>query len=212
MNAAAPRTPDLVTKLPAVGTTIFTVMSTLAAEVNAVNLGQGFPDFDCDPELVRAVTDAMAQGLNQYPPMPGVPVLREAIAAKLAAWHGPHGGRSYDPNSEITITAGATQAIFTAILAIVRAGDEVIVLEPCYDSYVPNIELAGGVAVRVPLTPGSFRPDFDKHQCRDHAAHPRHPHQQPAQPQRHGLEQSRTCCACRNCWRPPTSADQRRGV
>ena len=162
MNAAAPRTPDLVTKLPAVGTTIFTVMSTLAAEVNAVNLGQGYPDFACDPELVRAVSDAMARGLNQYPPMTGVPVLREAIAAKLAAWHGPHGGRSYDPNSEITITAGATQAIFTAILAIVRAGDEVIVLEPCYDSYVPNIELAGGVAVRVPLTPGSFRPDFDR--------------------------------------------------
>ena len=162
MNAAAPRTPELVTKLPAVGTTIFTVMSTLAAEFNAVNLGQGFPDFACDPRLVGAVSDAMAQGLNQYPPMTGVAVLREAVASKLSAWLGPHGGRPYDPNSEITITAGATQAIFTAILAVVRAGDEVIVLEPCYDSYVPNIDLAGGVAVRVPLTPGSFRPDFDR--------------------------------------------------
>ena len=154
----APQTPLLQTKLPAVGTTIFTVMSTLAAEKNAVNLGQGFPDFQCDPKLVDVVTDAMKQGLNQYPPMTGVPVLREAIAAKVAALY----GRQYNAASEITITAGATQAIITIILAVVHAGDEVIVLEPCYDSYVPNIELAGGVVVRVPLTPGTFRPDFDK--------------------------------------------------
>jgi methionine transaminase len=152
------RTPILQTKLPHVGTTIFTVMSALAAEKGAVNLGQGFPDFDCDPHLVQAVNEAMTQGLNQYPPMAGVPVLRDAVSAKIAALHGRH----YDPGSEITITAGATQAILTAILAVVRAGDEVIVLEPCYDSYVPNIELAGGIAVRVPLTPGTFRPDFDK--------------------------------------------------
>ena len=162
MNRATVRTPDLVTKLPAVGTTIFTVMSTLAAEKGAVNLGQGFPDFDCDPALVDAVSDAMRRGLNQYPPMMGVALLREAIAAKLRAWHGPHGGRDYDPATEITVTAGATQAIITAILAVVRPGDEVIVLDPCYDSYVPNIDLAGGTAVRVPLTPGTFRPDFDK--------------------------------------------------
>lgn len=155
---ASARTPELQTRLPAVGTTIFTVMSALAAEKNAVNLGQGFPDFDCDPKLVGAVTDAMTRGLNQYPPMPGVPVLREAIAAKLQQLH----GRAYNPNTEITITAGATQAIITAILAVVHPGDEVIVLEPCYDSYVPNIELAGGIPVRVPLTPGTFRPDFDK--------------------------------------------------
>jgi methionine aminotransferase len=151
-------TPKLHSKLPAVGTTIFTVMSALALEKNAVNLGQGFPDFDCAPRLIGAVTDAMTRGLNQYPPMTGVPVLREAIAVKLQQLH----GRAYDANSEITVTAGATQAIITAILAIVHPGDEVIVLEPCYDSYVPNIELAGGVAVRVPLTHGSFRPDFDK--------------------------------------------------
>ena len=154
----APQTPLLQSKLPAVGTTIFTVMSALAAEKNAVNLGQGFPDFQCDPKLVDVVTDAMKQGLNQYPPMTGVPVLREAIAAKIATLY----GRQYNAASEITITAGATQAIITIILAVVHAGDEVIVLEPCYDSYVPNIELAGGVVVRVPLTPGSFRPNFDK--------------------------------------------------
>ena len=158
MNTVIERTPTLQTKLPAVGTTIFTVMSNLALEKNAVNLGQGFPDFECDPQLVSAVTQAMTQGLNQYPPMPGVPVLREAIASKLLKLH----GRSYTPNSEITVTAGATQAIITAILAVVHPGDEVIVLEPCYDSYVPNIELAGGVVVRVPLIPGTFRPDFDK--------------------------------------------------
>ena len=153
-----PRTPALQTKLPAVGTTVFTVMSALAAEHKAVNLGQGFPDFDCDPKLVQSVTNAMTAGLNQYPPMTGVPVLREAIAAKLQALH----GKSYDVNTEITVTAGATQAIITAILAVVHSGDEVIVLEPCYDSYVPNIELAGGVVVRVPLTPGTFKPDFGK--------------------------------------------------
>lgn len=151
-----PRTPAIQTKLPAVGTTIFTVMSALAAEKGAVNLGQGFPDFDCDPQLVQAVSDAMARGLNQYPPMTGVPALREAVAAKVEAMY----GHRYDAAAEITITAGATQAILTAILAVVRPGDEVIVLEPCYDSYVPNIELAGGKVVRVPLVPGTFRPDF----------------------------------------------------
>ena len=152
------RTPTLSTKLPAVGTTIFTVMSALAAESGAVNLGQGFPDFNCDPLLIAAVSDAMKQGLNQYPPMTGVSVLRDAIALKISALY----GHDYNPASEITITAGATQAIITIILAVVHGGDEVIVLEPCYDSYVPNIELAGGIPVRVPLTPGHFRPDFDK--------------------------------------------------
>ncbi len=150
--------PSLQTKLPKVGTTIFTVMSALATQHQAVNLGQGFPDFNCDPRLVEGVTSAMTQGLNQYPPMTGVPALREAVAAKVKAMYGRH----YDPATEVTITAGATQAIITAVLAVVHPGDEVIVLEPCYDSYIPNIELAGGVTVPVPLTPGSFRPDFDK--------------------------------------------------
>ncbi|BAL96258.1 pyridoxal phosphate-dependent aminotransferase [Rubrivivax gelatinosus] len=153
-----PRTPSLPSRLPKVGTTIFTVMSALAAECGAVNLGQGFPDFDCDPALLDRVNDAMREGLNQYPPMAGVPALRQAVAAKIAALY----GRSYDPEREITVTAGATQAILTAVLACVHPGDEVIVLEPCYDSYAPNIELAGGRVVRVPLTPGSFRPDFER--------------------------------------------------
>ena len=151
-------TPHLDTKFPKIGTTIFTVMSALATEKNAVNLGQGFPDFDCDPKLVACVNDAMTHGLNQYPPMTGVAVLREAVADKIESLY----QHRYDPTTEITITAGATQAILSIILAIVRAGDEVIVLEPCYDSYIPNIDMAGGVAVRVPLTPGTFRPDFDK--------------------------------------------------
>ncbi|HSV51537.1 MAG TPA: pyridoxal phosphate-dependent aminotransferase [Burkholderiaceae bacterium] len=158
MFTVTERTPAVQTKLPAVGTTIFTVMSGLATEKGAVNLGQGFPDFHCDPKLVQAVTDAMTSGLNQYPPMTGVPALREAVAKKISAFY----GRDYSAADEITITAGATQAIITAILAVVRPGDEVIVLEPCYDSYVPNIELAGGTVVRVPLVPGTFRPDFGK--------------------------------------------------
>ena len=151
-----PRTPPLPSRLPNVGTTIFTVMSALAAERGAINLGQGFPDFDCDPALVGHVNRAMGEGLNQYPPMAGVPALREAVAAKVERLY----GRRYDPATEVTITAGATQAILTAVLCAVRPGDEVIVLEPCYDSYVPNIELAGGTVVRVPLTPRTFRPDF----------------------------------------------------
>lgn len=151
-------TPTFPSKLPNVGTTIFSVMSALANQHQAVNLGQGFPDFGCDPKLVDAVTAAMQAGHNQYPPMPGMPQLREAVASKIETLQ----GRRYDANTEITITAGATQAILTVILATVHAGDEVIVLDPCYDSYAPNIELAGGTCVRVPLTPGTFRPDFAK--------------------------------------------------
>ncbi|MBX3619193.1 MAG: pyridoxal phosphate-dependent aminotransferase [Rhizobacter sp.] len=150
--------PPLTSRLPQVGTTIFTVMSALAQQHDAVNLGQGFPDFDCDPRLLDAVNAAMRRGLNQYPPMAGVLPLREAIARKIATLY----GHAYDPAHEITVTAGATQAILTAILAVVHPGDEVIVLDPCYDSYEPNIELAGGRAVHVPLTPMTFAPDFDR--------------------------------------------------
>jgi len=150
-------TPVPPSRLPNVGTTIFTVMSALATEHGAVNLGQGFPDFDGDPKLIDAVTQAMRDGHNQYPPMAGVLPLRQAIADKVQALY----HHRYDPLSEITVTAGATQGILTAVLAIVGPGDEVIVLEPCYDSYVPNIELAGGKVVRVALKAGSFRPDFD---------------------------------------------------
>lgn len=146
-----PSTPiRLDTKLPKVGTTIFTTMSALAAEKGAVNLGQGFPDFDCDPALIDHVARAMHAGFNQYPPMTGVPSLREAIAAKIRHLY----GRSYDAAAEITVTAGATQALMTALLCSVRQDDEVIVIEPVYDSYVPSIELAGGTPVYVQMELG----------------------------------------------------------
>ncbi len=149
--------PQLKTKLPRVGTTVFSVMSALATQHNAINLGQGFPDFECDPHLIDAVSEAMRQGHNQYPLMTGVPQLRERVADKMAAIHGVR----YDPQTEVTITSGATQGILSSILAVVRAGDEVIVLEPCYDSYSPNIELAGGLPVPVRLKSGSFDVDWD---------------------------------------------------
>ncbi|HWJ93611.1 MAG TPA: pyridoxal phosphate-dependent aminotransferase [Telluria sp.] len=140
-------TPVLQSRLPAVGTTVFSIMSALAVEHGAVNLGQGFPDFGCDPRLLDLVDDAMRAGHNQYPLMAGVPALREAIAAKIAALY----GRRYDANAEITVTAGATQALMTAILCCVHPGDEVIVIEPAYDSYIPAIQLAGGTAVPVTM-------------------------------------------------------------
>ena len=137
----------LTSRLPDVGTTIFTVMSALATERGAVNLGQGFPDFHCDPALVDAVADAMRSGLNQYPPMTGIAQLREVIADKVAAIY----GHRYDAATEITVTAGATQGILTSVLCCVHPGDEVIVIEPAYDSYVPAIQLAGGVPVFVQM-------------------------------------------------------------
>jgi methionine aminotransferase len=152
------RTPALASRLPDVGTTIFTVMSALAQQHGAVNLGQGFPDFDCDPALIDAVDAAMRAGHNQYPPMPGLLLLRERIAAKIEALY----GHRYDPETEVTVTAGATQAIITAVLAFVGPGDEAIVLDPCYDSYAPSVALAGGRAVHVQLLPGTFAPDFDR--------------------------------------------------
>ena len=145
-------------RLPKVGTTIFTVMSALAAEKQAVNLGQGFPDFDCDPRIVDAVSDAMRAGFNQDPPMTGVPALRQAIAAKIATLY----GHAYDAEREITVTAGATQALLTAVLCCVHPGDEVIVFEPTYDSYLPSIELAGGKAVPITLEAPDYRIPFDK--------------------------------------------------
>ena len=134
-------------KLPDVGTTIFTVMSRLAIEHRAINLGQGFPDFDPDPKLCELVSKAMADGHNQYPYMPGVASLRAAIADKVAALY----GHRYDPETEITVTSGATEALMATVLAAVDTGDEVVVIEPCYDSYLPAIRLAGGTAVPVPL-------------------------------------------------------------
>jgi methionine aminotransferase len=140
-------TPVLQSRLPAVGTTVFTLMSALANEHGAVNLGQGFPDFHCDPRLLSLVGEAMCSGQNQYPPMAGVPLLREAIAAKVQALY----GHAYDAASEITVTAGATQALTTAILCAVHPGDEVIIIEPAYDSYLPAVQLAGGVPVTVAM-------------------------------------------------------------
>jgi methionine aminotransferase len=147
----------LQSRLPAVGTTIFTVMSRLAAELGAINLSQGFPDFDCDPELVDAVARHMRAGRNQYAPMPGVPALREAIASMYLSSY----GRTYDPETEVTITSGATEAIFAAIASCVHPGDEVIVLEPCYDSYVPAITLNGGTPVVVSLQFPEYSVDWD---------------------------------------------------
>ncbi len=150
--------PVFPTKLPRVGTTIFTTMSQLAAEHSAVNLGQGFPDFEVPPFLLDSLARAMRDGHNQYAPMTGVPALREAIAEKAAALY----GARVDPGSDVTVTSGATEAIFCAIHAAVRAGDEVIVLDPCYDSYEPAIELAGARAVHVPLAAPDFRVDWPR--------------------------------------------------
>jgi len=149
---------QIETKLPKVGTTIFTVMSQLAATHNAVNLGQGFPDFDGPQALRDALAAAMAAGRNQYAPMTGWPALRQQIALKTKALY----GRSVDADSEVTITSGATEALFAAIAAVVNRDDEVIVLDPCYDSYEPAIELNGGVAVHVPLDPATFAVDWQR--------------------------------------------------
>ncbi len=150
--------PQIISKLPTVGTTIFTTMSALAQEMAAVNLGQGFPDFDCDPRLIDYIHEAMRAGFNQYPPMAGLPALREAIAGKVATLY----RHQYDPASEITITAGATQAIHTALTALVHPGDEVIIFEPVYDSYEPVIRLNGGVPVYARLQYPDYRPDWNE--------------------------------------------------
>lgn len=142
---------NLNSKLPRVGTTIFTVMSALAAEKGAVNLGQGFPDFDCDPALLDAVNNAMRAGHNQYPPMAGILPLRAAITQKIHTLY----QCDYDPATEITVTAGGTQGVLTAVLCCVHPGDEVIVIEPAYDCYVPAIELAGGIPVLVQMEIGT---------------------------------------------------------
>jgi len=145
-------------RFPDMGTTIFTVMSRLAAECVAVNLSQGFPDFQAEPALFDAVHRHMLAGRNQYAPMAGMPELRQAIVDKVAALYGVR----YDVESEVTVTAGATQAIFTTIAAFVRPGDEVIVFEPVYDSYVPAIETVGGTAVYAQLSFPDYVPDWDQ--------------------------------------------------
>ena len=146
------------TKLPKVGTTVFSVMSRLAQEHRAINLGQGFPDFDPPEPLREAVSRAMAAGCNQYAPGIGIALLREEIARKTARLY----GRTLDPEREITVTSGATEALFCAIAALVRTGDEVIVFDPAYDSYEPAIELAGAQAVHLPLDPPAFAVDWTR--------------------------------------------------
>lgn len=145
-------------RLPGVGVSIFAVMTRLANEHGAINLSQGFPDFDCAPELVALVRDWLGRGQNQYAPMAGVPALRRALATKIEA----HYGVRYDPDTEITVTAGATEALFAAITALVHPGDEVIVFEPCYDSYVPAVQLAGGTPVFVTLRYPDYAFDWDE--------------------------------------------------
>ncbi|WP_313919713.1 pyridoxal phosphate-dependent aminotransferase [Tahibacter sp.] len=149
---------QIQTKLPKVGTTIFTVMSQLAQQHNAVNLGQGFPDFDGPQSLRDALTEAMNTGKNQYAPMTGIAALREQIALKTERLY----GRTVNADTEITVTSGATEAIFAAIAAVVRQGDEVIVLDPCYDCYEPAIDLVGGRAVHVPLNLPDFSVDWQR--------------------------------------------------
>ncbi|MGV3559924.1 MAG: methionine aminotransferase [Larkinella arboricola] len=144
-------------KLPWVGTTIFTVMSKLANETGAINLSQGFPGFDCSPDLVARVEHYLKTGFNQYAPMTGVPALREILAQKTEQLY----GVSYHPETEVTVTSGATEALFAAITAVIRPGDEVIVFEPAYDSYVPAIELNGGIPVFVTLTPPTYAIDWN---------------------------------------------------
>lgn len=149
---------QIQTKLPKVGTTIFTVMSQLAQQHNAVNLGQGFPDFDGPQSLRDALAAAMNSGKNQYAPMTGIAPLREQIALKTERLY----GRKVNADSDITVTSGATEAIFAAIAAVVRPGDEVIVLDPCYDCYEPAIDLVGGRAVHVPLNLPDFSVDWQR--------------------------------------------------
>jgi methionine aminotransferase len=144
-------------KLPVDGVSIFATMTRLANELGAINLSQGFPDFDCEPALVDAVTHYMRAGHNQYAPMPGVLALREALATKIERLY----GRRYDPATEITITTGATEAIFAALTALVHPGDEVVLFQPVYDSYVPAVELSGGRPVFITLRAPEFRIDWD---------------------------------------------------
>lgn len=147
----------ITSKLPNVGTTIFTVMSALATEHKAINLSQGFPDFEMPEELVRLTCDALQNGYNQYSPMAGWMPLRESIAAKVHDLY----GVDINPDSEITITPGGTYGIYTAFTTVLQPGDEVLVFEPAYDSYIPNIEINGGVAVRIPLTFPTYRINWE---------------------------------------------------
>lgn len=148
---------SITSKLPHIGTNIFSVMSQLAAEYNAINLSQGFPDFECPSELVALVSKHMQKGHNQYAPMPGILALREKIAGKINTLHGAH----YHPDTEVTVTAGGTQAIFTALSAVIQPNDEVIILEPAYDCYSPSIKLLGGLVKSMELSAPDYKIDWE---------------------------------------------------
>lgn len=152
------KVPSIASKLPEVGTTIFTVMSSLASELGAVNLGQGFPDYPMSEELIALVDKAMRQGYNQYAHMHGLLSLREVLAGKIAASY----GTSIDPATQITITPGGTYAIYTALTTILQPGDEVMVFEPAYDSYIPNIEVNGAIPIRIPLRFPDYGIDWEE--------------------------------------------------
>ena len=145
-------------KLPDEGTTIFTIMSKLAADEGAMNLSQGFPDFDAPPELLERVGYYLTHGYNQYPPMSGIEPLRQGIARKVRELY----GLDVDPESEVTVTSGGTEALYCAMTAVIHPGDEVILFDPAYDAYRPVVDLNGGVPVRLPLTAPTFRPDWDR--------------------------------------------------
>jgi methionine aminotransferase len=147
----------IISKLPEISTSIFSIMSKMANEYNAINLSQGFPDFNCSDELLDLVNHYMKKGFNQYAPMPGVPALRNEISKKVLRDY----GKEYNPEEEITITAGATQALFTAFSTIIKPGDEVIFFEPAYDSYRPAIELNGGIVINIKLNPKDFSIPWD---------------------------------------------------
>lgn len=149
---------NIVSKLPDVGTTIFSIMTALSNEHGAINLSQGFPDFDVNPEIISLIEKYMRMGYNQYAPMQGVPLLRERISEKVKELY----GARYDPETEITVTSGATEALFAAITAVVRESDEVIVIEPAYDSYVPAVKLCGGVPVFVRMSYPGYRIDWGR--------------------------------------------------
>lgn len=148
---------SIQSKLPHTGTTIFSVMSKLAEEHQAINLSQGFPDYDCDPKLIALVNEAMKKGFNQYAPMPGLPELRELIVEKVSNLY----GANYHTDNEVTITAGGTQAIFTALSAVINSGDEVIIFEPAYDCYAPTVKLLGGLVKPYELAPPNYEIDWE---------------------------------------------------
>ena len=192
-------------KLPDVGTTIFTIMSRRAIEEGALNIGQGFPDYPIDPRLAQALVEAVSEGHNQYAPMEGVIALRELIAAKLAASY----GISVDALREITVTCGATEALYDAIQAVIGPGDEAVIFDPAYDAYEPAVRLAGGRCVRIPLMPPAFAFDWDRIREQSHAAHPSRDREQSTESELHRREPADLDALAATGARPPDQHPRR---